>query len=281
MSSIEASDLRTIYEQMKQERNFVLGNLHNSEVALQKQLLTLNLFKQKYNITSSELLKKAESALISEDSSRSNVTIVTIPKEDLNLASTACFTPNSIDTSNDVLIIDSEDSFQKEVIVLESDNEIQSTYQEPRSEFVKNKNDFLSYNLSQLVPKDATTVALTEEQPSKKPRLQSMEVIEIGSNGTQMDEQKYKTIKWDIYTKATRQLLDTFFTRDVLANSSLSGRPSPAFLNSGKTTKKPLDKNIIEDIVACVSKNCNVLPRMVRHCITSKCRSRKAFEAKS
>ncbi|CAH0551591.1 unnamed protein product [Brassicogethes aeneus] len=268
MSSIEASDLRKIYEEMQQERNFVLLNLHNSEVALQNQLLTLNFLKQQYEITSSKLLKKAESVLLSEERSRSNLTIVTIPKEDFNVASTACFTPNSIDSGNGVLVIDLDESIKEEVIVLESDKS-QSKYQEPRSEFVENKNDFLSYY--QLVPKDATPVAVPEEQPSKKRRLQTMEVIKIGSNGTQMDGQEYKTIKWGNYTKATRQLLEAFFTRDVLANSSLSGRPSPAFLNSGKATKKPLDKNIIEDIVACVTKNCNVLPRMVRHCITTKC----------
>lgn len=61
--------------------------------------------------------------------------------------------------------------------------------------------------------------------------------IRIGPNGTEIKKIVYDGIKWTNYSAATRKLLVTLFTRQVLATHSLTGKKSPAFLHSSKQPK--------------------------------------------
>ncbi|CAH0564221.1 unnamed protein product [Brassicogethes aeneus] len=109
------------------------------------------------------------------------------------------------------------------------------------------------------------------EHIAKKRKLDPFNIIALGYNGTTLSKNEYNSMDLGSYTKTTRRLLDIFFSKKVLASSSLSGRPSPAYFNDGKTIKKPLNKSIIEDIVTFVAEKCDVLPRLVRQAITQKC----------
>ncbi|CAH0548001.1 unnamed protein product [Brassicogethes aeneus] len=96
-------------------------------------------------------------------------------------------------------------------------------------------------------------------------------MVTIGSNGTKVENKIYEAIKWGNHSAATKTLLKTCFTREVLATHSLTGKPSPAFINSNKKTKKRLNPLIVNDIIECIVKKCNVPEPMVRQAITSKC----------
>lgn len=98
------------------------------------------------------------------------------------------------------------------------------------------------------------------------------EVTSIGPNNTLVKKQVLRAINWTNYKAATRKLLMTLFSREVLASHTLTGRPSPAFMGDrAKPVKDKLDQKIIADIIAIVSKTCNVSEPMVRTAITTKC----------
>lgn len=94
------------------------------------------------------------------------------------------------------------------------------------------------------------------------------EKIIIGTNKTEVPAHVLRSIKWDSYKSATRKLLITLFSRDTLANHSLTGRPSPAFSN--RIVKEKLDQNMIHDIIQIVTRNCKVAESLVRTAITTK-----------
>ncbi|XP_058814236.1 uncharacterized protein LOC131678248 [Topomyia yanbarensis] len=98
------------------------------------------------------------------------------------------------------------------------------------------------------------------------------EMTPIGPNNTMVKKQVLRAINWTSYKAATRKLLMTLFSRSMLASHTLTGRPSPAFMGDrAKPLKDKLDQRIIADIIAIVTKSCNVTESMVRTAITTKC----------
>ncbi|XP_031631493.1 protein insensitive-like [Contarinia nasturtii] len=97
------------------------------------------------------------------------------------------------------------------------------------------------------------------------------EEVVIGVNGTTITRNILINVNWNSHTAATRRLLRTKFTREVLASHSLTGKPSPAFIESSKPTKNQLNPKIIADIVHYVAKRCKVTETAVRSSITTKC----------
>lgn len=98
------------------------------------------------------------------------------------------------------------------------------------------------------------------------------EVTSIGPNNTLVKKQVLRAINWSNYKAATRKLLMTLFSREVLASHTLTGRPSPAFMGDrAKPVKDKLDQKIIADIISIVAKTCHVSEPMVRTAITTKC----------
>lgn len=94
------------------------------------------------------------------------------------------------------------------------------------------------------------------------------EKVVIGTNKTEVPAHVLRSIKWDSYKSATRKLLITLFSRDMLATHSLTGRPSPAFAD--RKVKDKLDQNMIQDIIQIVTRNCGVAESLVRTAITTK-----------
>nr|XP_013189680.1 unnamed protein product [Amyelois transitella] len=95
------------------------------------------------------------------------------------------------------------------------------------------------------------------------------DMVPIGNGIAVVPARLLNEIDWNSYTTATRQLLQAIFPRRTLATHSLTGRPSPAFMN--KPPKKCLNPQIVEDIVTTVSQRCGVEKRLVRNSITIKC----------
>ncbi|XP_055322083.1 protein insensitive-like [Sitodiplosis mosellana] len=97
------------------------------------------------------------------------------------------------------------------------------------------------------------------------------EEVVIGPNHTTVTRNVLTNINWNSHTAATRRLLRAKFSREVLATHSLTGKPSPAFIESSKPTKNQLNPKIIADIVQYVAKRCKVTDTAVRSSITTKC----------
>lgn len=95
--------------------------------------------------------------------------------------------------------------------------------------------------------------------------------VVIGSNDTKVPVHILRAIDWKNYKTATRKLLISLFTRDILATKSLTGRPSPAFHDRNKPIKGKLDQNIVNDIIQIVTRKCNTTDGLVRQAITTKC----------
>ncbi|XP_060533794.1 protein insensitive-like [Cylas formicarius] len=102
----------------------------------------------------------------------------------------------------------------------------------------------------------------------------------LGKNGTKVSKSLFATINWSKYTSATRRLLSAFFSRKVMATHSLTGKPSPAFLDT-KEAKLQLDPLIVGDIIEIVCRKCNVNKSEVRGAITSKCADENKLYKKS
>ncbi|XP_055843316.1 early boundary activity protein 1-like [Episyrphus balteatus] len=98
------------------------------------------------------------------------------------------------------------------------------------------------------------------------------EYMVIGPNETHISKYDFKNIDWNLSAPiVTRKLLLHIFGREILSTHSLTGKPSPAFLNVNKPLKKPLDANKVADIIYIVTNKMNVKPKEVRLAITSKC----------
>lgn len=96
--------------------------------------------------------------------------------------------------------------------------------------------------------------------------------VSIGVNKTLVPVHVLRAIDWKNYKTATRKLLTTLFTREILASRSLTGRPSPAFHDRNKPIKEQLDQKIINDIIQVVTRKCSgIQESQVRQAITTKC----------
>lgn len=94
----------------------------------------------------------------------------------------------------------------------------------------------------------------------------------IGLNGTTISTAEWSQIDWDQTPPAiTRKILMMLFDREYLATHSLTGRPSPAFLELNYPEKKPLNPYIVKDIVDLVTSRTMATPKEVRMAITTKC----------
>ncbi|KAJ8712423.1 hypothetical protein PYW07_005265 [Mythimna separata] len=97
----------------------------------------------------------------------------------------------------------------------------------------------------------------------------SQEWVPIGTGKTLIHKDKFKKVKWDSYSHATRTLLIAYFSRRVLATHSLTGKKSPAFQH--KAAKMCLDPKAVSDIVYEVMKRFTVKENLVRSIVTTKC----------
>lgn len=95
--------------------------------------------------------------------------------------------------------------------------------------------------------------------------------VSIGPNNTRIPAKIFDSIKWESASIATRKLLTTVFDRSTLATHTMTGKPSPAFKDSGKPHKQMLDQNKIKDIIFAVSRKSGVSEKEVRNVITTKC----------
>ncbi|XP_055919103.1 uncharacterized protein LOC129951114 [Eupeodes corollae] len=94
----------------------------------------------------------------------------------------------------------------------------------------------------------------------------------IGPNGTTILKTEWAKVDWEQTPPAiTRKILMTLFDRDFLATHSLTGRPSPAFLDLNYPEKKPLDTKIVADLVDLVTSRTIATAKEVRMAITTKC----------
>jgi BEN domain len=106
--------------------------------------------------------------------------------------------------------------------------------------------------------------------PSFKASLAPSEsrTLSLGSNHTQIPAEILNSIDWSNYKAATRKLLVSLFDRNILANHSLTGKPSPAFVGRGKPMKNRLDPEKISDIIEAVMKYTGVQENLIRTAIT-------------
>ncbi|XP_041982198.1 uncharacterized protein LOC121735428 isoform X1 [Aricia agestis] len=123
--------------------------------------------------------------------------------------------------------------------------------------------------VNKIIKTEVTSCYKTSKVTPVTPAKNKENMVAIGSGRTLIPKHVYDSLDWNSYTSVTRKLLQATFTRETLSTHSLSGRPSPAFAH--KPVKKQLNRVIIEDIVATVSKNCRIQEKFVRTCITVKC----------
>lgn len=91
----------------------------------------------------------------------------------------------------------------------------------------------------------------------------------IGANGTRVPKSVLQGLPANNFSQVTRKILMAVFDRDVLASHSLTGKPSPAFLDRG--AKMQLDPRKVQDIVDYVGSKCHANEANIRAVITSKC----------
>ncbi|CAH0564716.1 unnamed protein product [Brassicogethes aeneus] len=145
----------------------------------------------------------------------------------------------------------------------------------PRETFVLSDVEEDSLGSSSLEEKENTIkakkVGVSRKMQFPEEVIKGKDTVVVGPNGSRILRKNYESIDFKNYNKATRKLLSYFFPRDILASSSLSGRPSPAFLDVKKPLKQKLNPVIVADIIDCVRKKSNVPEKMVRQVITTKC----------
>ncbi|KAI8439577.1 hypothetical protein MSG28_013304 [Choristoneura fumiferana] len=94
-------------------------------------------------------------------------------------------------------------------------------------------------------------------------------LVPIGTGNTFVPEDKLDALRDQNYRFATRSLMDALFAKSVLATSSVTGRPSPAFPDM--PAKSQLNPEILKDIEDEIIDIYKVTPDMVRLVMTTKC----------
>lgn len=97
------------------------------------------------------------------------------------------------------------------------------------------------------------------------------DIVQIGANGTTIPVEVFNSIDWSNPAAATRKVLMSVFDRPTLAFHTLTGKPSPAFMDCAKPLKNKLDPLKVADIIEVVTLNSSVTPKDVRSAITTKC----------
>lgn len=97
-------------------------------------------------------------------------------------------------------------------------------------------------------------------------------MVVIGPNGTKVARKALSSINWNLSGAAiTRKILMEVFDRETLAFHTLTGKPSPAFMDCDKPLKNQLDPFKVADIIHIITKNLQMTPKEVRSAITTKC----------
>ncbi|XP_075150163.1 early boundary activity 1 [Haematobia irritans] len=97
-------------------------------------------------------------------------------------------------------------------------------------------------------------------------------MVTIGPNGTMIPKASLTAINWSLSGAAlTRKILMEVFDRETLAFHTLTGKPSPAFMDCDKPMKNQLDTLKVADIIHLVTQHTNLTPKEVRNAITTKC----------
>lgn len=105
------------------------------------------------------------------------------------------------------------------------------------SESNKTKRTYVRFIKRPLSETESSDVDDDEEDEEEE--VEENDVVTIGDNGcTKIPRSLYDTFKDKKYTAITRSLLKQLFTRETLATSSMTGKMSPAFLNSDKKPRK-------------------------------------------
>lgn len=97
------------------------------------------------------------------------------------------------------------------------------------------------------------------------------DVVQIGANGTTIPVEVFNSIDWSHPAAATRKVLMSVFDRQTLAFHTLTGKPSPAFMDCAKPLKNKLDPLKVADVIEVVTLNASVTSKDVRSAITTKC----------
>nr|XP_036226113.1 uncharacterized protein LOC118682230 [Bactrocera oleae] len=131
------------------------------------------------------------------------------------------------------------------------------------------------FSESESVNTDTIETVRTFGSPESVAELQeldeSFEFIVIGPNGTQVLKSEFDKIPWASVSISTRSLLSILFSEDILATHTLSGKPSPAFLDRQRPLKGQLDSNKVNDLIHCVMQKMGCMERDIRTVITTKC----------
>ncbi|XP_014101207.3 uncharacterized protein [Bactrocera oleae] len=98
-----------------------------------------------------------------------------------------------------------------------------------------------------------------------------IDCFQLGPNGTYITGEQLLNINWTEVSITTRQLLSVIFDRETLATHTLSGKPSPAFLDRDRPLKRQLDKLKVADVIYFLKLLFNCPERVIRNAITMKC----------
>ncbi|XP_054082901.1 uncharacterized protein LOC128919780 [Zeugodacus cucurbitae] len=155
-----------------------------------------------------------------------------------------------------------------------------------------NNNFSLKRELPVDIPSSSNAVNIGEMQQSKKlkktvPLMTDLvrkyiekhtiiengtELVKIGRNGTTLQKQILEEINWNGTGAAiTRKLLTCIFDRETLATHTISGRPSPAFLDVNKPRKGQLNPLILSDLIEFMAFSKRTTPREVKIAVSTKC----------
>ncbi|XP_061399109.1 early boundary activity protein 1-like [Musca vetustissima] len=127
-------------------------------------------------------------------------------------------------------------------------------------------------------------ISATSTPITRKPeKIENTEIIDkfvanedgmvvIGPNGTTIAKSALSAINWSLSGAAlTRKILMEVFDRETLAFHTLTGKPSPAFMDCDKPMKNQLDTQKVADIIHLVTQHTNLTAKEVRNAITTKC----------
>uniref|UniRef100_A0A0K8W2H8 BEN domain-containing protein n=1 Tax=Bactrocera latifrons TaxID=174628 RepID=A0A0K8W2H8_BACLA len=104
-----------------------------------------------------------------------------------------------------------------------------------------------------------------------RPALEELSGVQIGPHGTRVSEEDLANINETEASIATRQLMSMIFDRATLATHTLSGKPSPAFLDRARPLKAQLDPLKVADIIYFLKNEKGFREHEIRKAITMKC----------
>ncbi|XP_043233098.1 uncharacterized protein LOC122387757 [Amphibalanus amphitrite] len=134
-------------------------------------------------------------------------------------------------------------------------------------------------DLPQLMERFETTVVWLAELKASKPRsadarpgIRDSESIELGPGGTRLSLATYRSIPWKHpnKNKTVREILVSVFGMEVLAKSSMTGKPSNA-MSLNKPAKRPLDRVKLDDVIHACKRKLGMSTGEVQKQVTAVC----------